>query len=133
MQVPHRMTRLAAHDRTVGCAVAARVGADRRAAPRKAMCVPGLLRLVERHEPICCKVVDFSATGARVVLAGEQGLVNWEPSRAPAELTLVMRMDRTEADCKVAWLNENQIGLRFRSALRHTHPQVQPAGRQRVS
>jgi hypothetical protein len=86
-------------------------------AKRKSMQMPALLCVPELHEPIACRVVDFSATGAGVVFEP----VSWSDRALlfADDLRLVVPRDRAEVDCRIVWRHQRLAGLKFRSMLRH--------------
>jgi hypothetical protein len=77
--------------------------------------VPGLLSIPGLIELIPCRVLDLSATGARVVLTS----VQWSPWRAPFDVILKLPFERAEVTCTAVWSVDREIGLRFRGGVRH--------------
>jgi hypothetical protein len=65
-----------------------------------------------------CKVVDMSATGARIRLMPSQGENKGLPAGVPDAFTLVLRVDQMEVDCVVAWRKDREMGVRFKGGIR---------------
>jgi hypothetical protein len=93
---------------------------NHRSAGRKSMQISARLAVPDRPHPVPCTVMDFSATGARITIDP----VIWTArylSRTDV-LNLIMPCDRAEVDCRVVWRDDGQLGLKFKSILRHWRP-----------
>lgn len=100
--------------------------ADRRATRQLARIVMG-----ENANGIKCTISDLSSGGAKLALdrSGTKGTVSSE--YLPDTFQLYMPYDRAQVNCKIAWRNGMQIGVRFTSPIkvisRAPRPDRQPA------
>jgi hypothetical protein len=62
-----------------------------------------------------CIIRDMSATGAKLEVVFEKSVIS---RSVPDTFRLVLKADRSEVDCEVAWRRGNFCGVRFLSALR---------------
>lgn len=91
---------------------------DGRRAPRKSSIIGGIITSPSMVAERPCKVVDMSATGARIRLMPTSEETRGLPAGVPDAFTLVLRIDRLEVDCQVAWRKDREIGVRFRGGVR---------------
>lgn len=92
--------------------------ADGRRAPRRSSVLGGTITATSMTSDRPCKVVDMSATGARVRLMPAADLSRGLPASVPDAFTLILRIDRVEVDCEVMWRTNLDIGVRFLGASR---------------
>lgn len=86
---------------------------ESRRAPRKSHMIPAYLTGPEIANIVPARVVDMSATGAKVELT-PMGRATGVPLTDLGErFTLVLRLDRMEVDCELIWREEWMIGVRF--------------------
>lgn len=117
---------LSGHRELVSAALAAMDVEDaeheRRYGHRKPASAMAVIVSPELPAPVGCIVRDTSATGARLTLT--QSGTNPAGTRAklPARFTLVIRMDRIEVDCAIAWRHCGDLGVRFLAAPRVLAP-----------
>ena len=84
---------------------------ESRRAPRRASGSPGVVRIAGYRLNVPCRIVDLSATGARLVLMGTRA--DHLPDRV-----IVGFSDRTEIDAEIRWRKDNECGVRFLSFFR---------------
>lgn len=89
-----------------------------RKAPRKSSVIGGMITAKSMVAERPCKIVDMSATGARIRLMPTSDQTRGLPAGVPEEFTLVMKVDRLEVDCVVAWRKERELGIKFRGVPR---------------
>ncbi len=102
------------HLHSVGNTALAPKADDARIAPRRRMLKAGKIAYSDRHVTIGCTVRDMSATGARLRVEGSV--------TAPDTFELLIALDGLEANCKVVWRRETEIGVRFVGAPRTVAP-----------
>jgi hypothetical protein len=92
---------------------------EKRLDPRKAVCQPAQLWSVELGAEIICKLLDISASGARLRMPDELTLyrMKW-----PKRLTLRFPFDQSEIDCTVVRVKGREFGVRFLSPFRNAYP-----------
>lgn len=73
---------------------------------------------------IPARVVDMSATGAKMELRPLGRSSGIPMGDLPNQFNLVMRVDRMEVDCEMIWQVDWLIGIRFLSVPRPTHERV---------
>jgi hypothetical protein len=113
-----RLKRLAAQRSAAAESAHAAPRADGRRAPRKSSILGGIITSPSMVAERPCKVVDMSATGARVRLTPTSDHTRGLPASVPDTFTLVLRIDRLEVDCEVAWRKDREIGVRFLGVVR---------------
>ena len=89
-----------------------------RRSPRKSSVIGGVITASSMVAARPCKVVDMSATGARIRLMPTSDQTRGLPAGVPEEFTLVLKVDRIEVDCVVAWRKERELGVKFRGVPR---------------
>ena len=89
-----------------------------RRAPRKSSVIGGTITSKSMVAERPCKIVDMSATGAKIRLMPTSDQTRGLPSGVPDEFTLVLRVDRIEVDCEVAWRKDREFGVRFKGVPR---------------
>lgn len=94
---------------------------ERRFARRKTVMTNGQIVSPDVTVPLSCMVRDVSTTGARIELVTAADNPLGGRARLPGTFTLVLRMDRVEVDCAIAWRNGALVGVRYLSTPR---PQV---------
>lgn len=95
--------------------------------PQRAPQDPDAARL--HHRPgmsniIPARVVDMSATGAKMELTPLGRSSGIPMGDLPNQFNLVMRVDRMEVDCEMIWQVDWLIGIRFLSVPRPTHERM---------
>lgn len=90
---------------------------DRRA-PRKSSVIGGTITSKSMVAERPCKIVDMSATGAKIRLMPTSDQTRGLPAGVPDEFTLILRVDRIEVDCEVAWRKDREFGVRFKGVPR---------------
>lgn len=93
-------------------------GDEGRRAPRKSSVIGGVITAASMVAERPCKVVDMSATGARIRLMPTSDQTRGLPAGVPDTFTLVLRVDRIEVDCEVAWRKDREFGVKFRGVPR---------------
>jgi hypothetical protein len=85
------------------------MGKELRKTPRRFVSQPALMIREDGSIIGQCMLLDISAGGARLKLAGDVS--------APAEFTLLLSKFNSamRRQCKIAWERENQIGVRFQA------------------
>jgi hypothetical protein len=91
---------------------------ERRFARRKAASANAQIVSADLTVPLSCIVRDVSSTGARIELAVAPENPLGGRAKLPANFTLLMRMDRMEVDCAIAWRNGPFVGVRYVSTPR---------------
>lgn len=86
---------------------------DGRRAPRKSSVIGATITAKSMVAERPCKVVDMSATGARLRILPTSDQLRGLPAGVPDTFTLILRVDRLEIDCEVAWRKDREIGIRF--------------------
>ncbi len=89
-----------------------------RRAPRKSSVIGGVITSKSMVAERPCKIVDMSATGAKIRLMPTSDQTRGLPSGVPEEFTLVLRVDRIEVDCEIAWRKDREFGVRFKGVPR---------------
>lgn len=89
-----------------------------RRAPRKSSVIGGVITSTSMVAERPCKIIDMSATGAKIRLMPTSDQTRGLPSGVPDTFTLVLRVDRIEVDCEVAWRHDREFGVRFRGVPR---------------
>jgi hypothetical protein len=92
----------------VGNAVAKHQPDDARRAPRRRLLKAGTAAFNDRHVTLSVTVRDISATGARLRSEGTMGI--------PDTFVLIIELDGMEADCRVVWRRDHELGVRFLAA-----------------
>lgn len=92
--------------------------AEGRRAPRKSSVIGGTITSPSMVAERPCKVVDMSATGARIRIMPTSDQTKGLPAGVPDGFTLILRVDRIEVDCEVAWRKERELGVRFKGGIR---------------
>lgn len=87
-------------------------------APRKASSATAYITFERLSTPIATRVVNMSATGARLQLTPGPSDVLIPPRDFPDRITMIFRTDRAMVDCTIQWRTEREIGVRFASATR---------------
>ena len=91
---------------------------ERRAFQRKPVFAAGLLSGGRLEQPIPCKIVDFSAFGARLQFAPDIARYQLGRILQPSEMTLHIVAERSYAECAVSWRSGPFMGVRLKCALR---------------
>lgn len=93
---------------------------ERRHTPRKQQVIAAYLTAPGMTNIIPARIIDMSATGARVEMTplGRAGGV--PAASLPDRFILVLRHDRIEFDCEIAWQKEWLMGVRFLGMSRPT-------------
>lgn len=113
-----RLKRLSAKPVAAGADAKPVNPAEGRRAPRKSSVIGGTITAASMVAERPCKIVDMSATGARLRLMPTSDQTKGLPAGVPDAFTLVLRVDRIEVDCEVAWRKEREVGIRFRGVPR---------------
>lgn len=93
--------------------------ADRRAEPRQARDDSGALLFLSSHEIISCRILDSSASGARVAMDNL--------SNIPTEIWLIDLASATVKRGTAAWSMANRMGLKFNFIQTMTDDSKRPA------
>ncbi len=99
-------------------AVSAISTGDGRRAPRKSSLIGGTITAASMVAERPCKIMDMSATGARLKLMPTSDGLRGLPAGVPDSFTLVLRVDRIEVDCEVAWRADRELGVKFKAVPR---------------
>ncbi|MEQ1712027.1 MAG: PilZ domain-containing protein [Hyphomicrobium sp.] len=115
-----RLKRLSVKPAPVAAAIdpAATSAAEGRRAPRKSSVIGGVITSSSMVAERACKIVDMSATGAKIRLMPTSDQTRGLPAGVPDTFTLVLRVDRVEVDCEVAWRHDREFGVKFRGVPR---------------
>jgi hypothetical protein len=89
-------------------------------APRKESSSTAYITFEDLSQPLECRVVNISATGARLRLTPRPSDVIIPPRDMPDRIILIFRTDRAQVDCAIQWRTASEIGVRFVSATRHS-------------
>lgn len=95
-----------------------KVSQEGRRAPRKSSVIGGTITSPSMVAERPCKIVDMSATGAKIRLMPTSEQTRGLPAGVPDAFTLVLRVDRIEVDCEVAWRHDREFGVRFKGVPR---------------
>lgn len=87
--------------------------AEHRRAPRKHQVLPAYVTSPEMAAMIPARVIDMSATGAKIELTPMGRATGIPMTHLPDRYTLVLRHDRMEVDCETVWREEWLVGVRF--------------------
>lgn len=85
----------------------------KRRARRKVTALPGLITFRTMRLQIPCTIADMSATGAKLQLPRSAERAYGSLEHLPERITLVMRADRLQVDCAIAWRRTNCLGVRY--------------------
>ncbi|MFN3868887.1 MAG: PilZ domain-containing protein [Hyphomicrobiaceae bacterium] len=86
---------------------------EHRRAPRKHQVLPAYVTSPEMAALIPARVIDMSATGAKIELTPMGRSTGIPMTHLPNRYTLVLRHDRMEVDCETVWREEWYVGVRF--------------------
>ena len=84
-------------------------GADDRRSYRKPTLIGGEVSTGDRSQRLTCRVLDMSATGARLELDADKEL--------PKRIGVFLDKNGTYVECEIVWREAEQIGVRFCSAI----------------
>lgn len=87
--------------------------AEGRRAPRKPQALPAYITAPGMSNIIPSRVIDMSATGAKIELTPMGRSTGIPLGYLPDRFVLVLRHDRMEVDCEIVWQEEWFLGLRF--------------------
>ncbi len=87
--------------------------AEGRRAPRKSQIMPAYVTSPEMANLIPARVVDMSATGAKIELTPMGRSTGVPMTHLPDRFVLVLRHDKMEVDCETVWREEWNVGVRF--------------------
>ena len=110
---PHQRALVASAAR---CAVA-EVKSDRKA-PRKMTLLPGIITHERTGLPIPCRVINMSATGARLIMVPSDHSATSVVESMPDQISLFLSYDRFSVACAVKWRQDDKIGVSFVSVPR---------------
>lgn len=91
-----------------------------RGAPRKNHTLPAYLTAPGMSNVVPARVIDMSATGAKIELMPLGRSSGIPMGDLPDNFILVLRVDRMEVDCELIWQNDWMIGARFLGVPRPT-------------
>ena len=102
-------------DRTRPAIEAPEVGetSEGRRAPRKPQSLPAYITGPGMSNIIPARIIDMSATGAKVELTPMGRSTGIPLGFLPDRFVLVLRHDRMEVDCEIVWQEDWLLGLRF--------------------
>ncbi|MBL8565261.1 MAG: PilZ domain-containing protein [Hyphomicrobiaceae bacterium] len=86
---------------------------EARRAPRKQQALPALVTSPEIANAVPARVIDMSATGAKVELTPMGRATGVPLTDLPGRFLLVLRHDRMEVDCELVWRDGWMLGVRF--------------------
>lgn len=98
---------------------------EARRAPRKSQTLPAYVTGAGMTSIIPARVIDMSATGAKIELTPMGRSTGIPMTHLPDRFVLVLRYDKMEVDCETVWRKEWFVGVRF---LGFPRPQID-AGR----
>lgn len=115
MEIEHPIPEAPERDDVVVAEVVAEAddSPESRRAPRKAHLIPAYVTGPEIANIVPARVVDMSATGAKVELTPMGRATGVPLTHLGERFTLVLRLDRMEVDCELVWREEWMIGVRF--------------------
>lgn len=87
--------------------------AETRRAPRKSHMLPAYVTAQGMANIIPARVLDMSATGAKIELTPMGRATGVPMTHLPDRFTLVLRQDKMDVDCEIVWREEWIIGVRF--------------------
>ncbi len=91
---------------------------EMRRTPRRATNLPALVKSEGLYDFLSCQVTDLSMMGARLRLTERDRMSSRGPTSLAGRLTLNIRLERLEVDCRVVWRNSSELGVAFLSAPR---------------
>lgn len=103
--------------------------ADGRRAPRKMQTLPAYLTAPGMTNAISARVLDMSATGAKIELTPMGRATGIPMTELPDRFILVLRHDKMEVDCETVWRDEWLVGVRFLGFPRPSRVAAAPAPR----
>ena len=86
---------------------------ESRRAPRNQQSLPAYITGPGMGNIIPARVIDMSATGAKVELTPMGRSTGIPLGDLPDRFALVLRQDRMEVDCEIVWRDEWLLGVRF--------------------
>ncbi|MCB1520501.1 MAG: PilZ domain-containing protein [Hyphomicrobiaceae bacterium] len=86
---------------------------EHRRAPRKNQALPAYLTGAGMANIIPARVIDMSATGAKIELTPMGRSTGIPMTALPDRFVLVLRHDKMEVDCEAVWREEWLLGVRF--------------------
>lgn len=86
---------------------------DDRIAPRKTQSLPAYITAPGMSNIIPARVVDMSATGAKIELTPMGRSTGIPLGYLPERFVLVLKQDRMEVDCETVWQEQWLMGVRF--------------------
>lgn len=95
--------------------------AEGRRAPRKSQILPAYITAVGMSNVIPSRVLDMSATGAKIELTPMGRATGIPMNVLPERFILVLRHDKMEVDCETVWRDEWLVGVRFLGFPRMSH------------
>lgn len=87
--------------------------AETRRAPRKSHMLPAYVTAPGMANIIPARVLDMSATGAKIELTPMGRATGVPMTHLPDRFMLVLRQDKMDVDCEIVWREEWVIGVRF--------------------
>lgn len=100
-------------DEPAEAATASAQSSEHRRAPRKHQVLPAYVTSPDMAALIPARVIDMSATGAKIELTPMGRATGIPMTHLPDRYTLVLRHDRMEVDCETVWREEWNVGVRF--------------------
>ncbi|MGD9783944.1 MAG: PilZ domain-containing protein [Hyphomicrobiaceae bacterium] len=97
--------------------------AEGRRAPRKNHVLPAYITGTGMSNTIPARVIDMSATGAKVELTPMGRATGVPMTEMPEKYILVLKHDKMEVDCETVWRRDWMIGVRFLGFPRPIQPQ----------
>ena len=93
------------------------VSDPRRKAPRRSVFIAGEVSFGDKSKRLACKIVDMSATGARLRLETLQNCPRNKSKQRRDRIGLYFDHQSTNVECNVVWINEAEMGVQFCSML----------------
>ncbi|MEL6297317.1 MAG: PilZ domain-containing protein [Pseudomonadota bacterium] len=92
---------------------------ERRRAPRRKVCVGAQLSFGDARARAECRVVDLSATGARVEILCDDKHPKRRLFRSAQCAALIFDREASMIECDIVWASKTHAGLSFRTAFMH--------------
>lgn len=91
---------------------------DARRAPRRRVCVPGLIGFPGYRMTVPCRLLDMSSTGIGTMIIEDNARRRRSALELPDRILLIMTHERLEVDCLIRWRDGERFGAQFTSMTR---------------
>lgn len=88
-------------------------GREQRRSARNRVFLMGEISIGDRTRRMLCKVIDMSATGARLSISAEQRNAQSAGPEVRNRIGLYLDRCMTNVECQVVWSGETEVGVRF--------------------